>query len=126
MQAVRVYNRSLSDEELEHNRMVDEARFRGNTLEWNVRIAPGEYSASVEAAGNYCVEGTYTFTAEDAVENGNRRSLKGCRIEPWNGSSWGASTYSPGASYTYTEGVSPAKVRVTWLWQGDGSVFFIR
>ena len=126
VQAVRVYNRSLSDEELEHNRMVDEARFRGNTPEWNVRIAPGEYSASVEAAGNYCVEGTYTFTAEDAVENGNRRSLKGCRIESWNGSSWGASTYSPGASYTYTEGVSPAKVRVTWLWQGDGSVFFIR
>ena len=30
IQAVRVYNRSLSDEELAHNRMVDEARFKGN------------------------------------------------------------------------------------------------
>ena len=124
--AVRVYKRSLLDFELEHNRMVDEARFKGVLPEWNVMVAEGKHAASTEASGDYRVEGTYTFTAEDAVVDGKTHRVTGCTVETWDGSAWGAPAFVAGSSYVYTEGASPAKVRITWKWQGDGSVLIFR
>ena len=124
--AVRVYKRSLLDFELEHNRMVDEARFKGVLPEWNVMVAEGKHAASTEASGDYRVEGTYTFTAEDAVVDGKTHRVTGCTVETWDGSAWGAPAFVAGSSYVYTECASPAKVRITWKWQGDGSVLIFR
>ena len=124
--ALRVYKRALSDAELEHNRIVDEARFFGNLPTWNVQVAQGKFDASVEAVGHYLVEGTYTFTAEDAVADGKTRRVIGCMVEAWDGSAWGAPTFCSGDSYTYTVGTSPAKVRLTWRWQGGGTVLIVR
>ena len=47
-------------------------------------------------------------------------------LEAWDGSAWGAPTYVSVPSYTYTEGVSPAKVRLTWQWAGDGTTIIVR
>ena len=124
--AVRIYKRSLTDAELEHNRIVDEARFFGNPPASNVTVALGRYDASTEAVGDYLVEGTYTFSAGDAVVDGKIRRATGCKIEAWDGSAWGTPTYISVPSYTYTEGVSPAKMRLTWQWAGDGTVLIVR
>ena len=123
--ALRVYKRALSDAELEHNRIVDEARFFGNLPSWNVQVAQGKYDASVEAVGHYLVEGTYTFTAEDAVADGKTRRVTGYKLETWDDGTgdWGAPTSHGGDSFTYTEG---AKVRLTWQWQGAGTVLIVR
>ncbi len=70
IQAIRVYNRSLLDWELEHNRMVDEARFKGVAPASNVIVATkyGHVESAAqevlaEAPGAYTVEGTWTFSA---------------------------------------------------------------
>ena len=127
--AIRVYKRVLTDEELTHNREVDEARFFGNFPTSNVVIAQGQYDTSTEAVGNYLVEGAYTFTANMATtEGGSRRSVVGYTIETWdeNEGAWGAPVFGIGDSYTYTDGISPAKVRLTWKWMGGGTMLMIR
>ena len=127
--AIRVYKRVLTDEELTHNREVDEARFFGNFPASNVVIAPGQYDASTEAAGNYLVEGSYTFTADTATTvSGARRSVVGYTLETWdeNEGVWGTPVFGSGDSFTYTAGTSPAKVRLTWKWFGGGTLLLIR
>ena len=124
--ALRVYKRALSDAELEQNRIVDEARFFGNLPASNVTVAQGTCDALTEAVGDYLVEGTYTFTAENAVVDGKTRRVIGCMVEAWDGSAWGTPTFCSGDSYTYTVGTSPAKVRLTWKWQGGGTVLSVR
>ena len=122
--AVRVYKRSLLDFELEHNRMVDEARFRGNLPEWNVLMA-GKYTEyEGESAGHYLVEGSYTFTAGPATDEGGRkRKVVGYTVETWDGSAWGSPVFHGGGSCTVNAG---AKVRITWKWQPDGTAIFFR
>ena len=124
--ALRVYKRALSDAELEHNRMVDEARFFGNPPASNVTVAQGTCDASTEAVGDYLVEGTYTFTAENAVADGKTRRVIGCMVETWDGGAWSAPVFHAGDSYTYTAGASSEKVRITWRWQGGGTVLSVR
>ena len=128
IQAIRVYNRSLFDEELEHNRMVDEARFKGNPPVSNVTVAGKYADFEGEGFGDYLVEGRYTFTASAAndAKRGKVRPVEGYTIETWDGSAWGSAESHSGASYTYTVGTEPAKVRLTWRWQGDGTCITLR
>ena len=131
LQAIRVYNRSLSDEELEQNRMIDDARFKGIKPAHNVTVAAGKYADyDGELAGDYKVEGAYTFTAGAANDAaaGKVRPVLGCFVETWDAQAgaWGAAEYHAGDSFTYTAGSSPAKVRITWKWQPDGIRFILR
>ena len=123
--ALRVYKRALSDAELEHNRIVDEARFFGNLPESNVVVvdAGGEQAES----GIYKVDGTWTFTATTARGDNNEvKPVKGYTLETWDGSAWIRAASGQGDSYTYTAGTSPAKVRLTWNALPSGTVLIVR
>ena len=127
MKALRLYSRPLSDAEIAHNYKVDAARFDGVLVDANVVVA-GKY-ADYEgvALGEYEVAGSYTFTAGAATDkNGKVRPVLGYTIEAWDGSAWGAAVQHTGASYTYTVGTDPAKVRLTWRWQPDGTAVILR
>ena len=118
VQAVRVYKRSLTDEELAHNRMVDEARFRGNPPESNV-VVVNDGGECEPAVGAYKVDGAWTFTATTAPdENGVPLPVRGYTVETWNGSDWVRSGGGTGGSYTY--GDDNGKVRLTWKWKANG------
>jgi len=128
IQALRVYTHSLSDEELEQNRIVDEARFKGNLPEHNVVVASKLPDIEGgETAGCYVVEGVHTFTASALTDpaTGETRSVVGYTVETWdeNGQSWGAPVSGEGGSYAYTEG---AKVRLTWQGQPDAFIIVVR
>ncbi len=132
IQAIRVYNRSLSDEELEHNRIVDEARFKGNPPECNVTIATkygdgkGTGETLAEGVGNYKVEGSYTFSAttvrdfDDAL-----KPVGGYYLETYVDGAWIGKTWREGKnSYMYDE--SQGKVRITWSARKRGLVLILR
>ncbi len=123
--AIRVYKRVLTDEELEQNRLVDEARFFNNPPESNVVVvdAGGEQAES----GTYKVDGTWTFTATTAPGDNNEiKPVKGYTLDTWNGSAWVRSESGHGDSYTYTAGTSPAKVRLTWNAMPSSTVLIVR
>jgi hypothetical protein len=126
MKSVRIYDRQLETFELERNRKVDEARFFGLLAVTNVVVAEGKHPASAEPAGEYEVEGTWTFTATDYIGGGRRFRILGCEVETWNGTAWGAPEFREGATYTYVVGTDPAKVRITWKWQGPGTMLLFR
>jgi hypothetical protein len=126
MKSVRIYARQLETFELERNRKVDEARFFGLLAVTNVVVAAGKHPASVEPAGEYEVEGTWTFRAMDCISGGKRFRILGYEIEAWDGTAWGAPEFREGASYTYVVGTDPAKVRLTWKWQGPGTTLLFR
>ncbi len=109
--AVRVYKRSLTDAELEQNRIVDEARFFNNPPESNVIVVD---AGGVQAeSGTYKVDGTWTFTATTALDdNGVIKPVTSYQVETWNGSAWVHTESDKGGSYTYDE--SAGKVRLTW------------
>ena len=129
IQALRVYNRSLSDAELEHNRMVDEARFKGNLPEHNVVVTSRKLPdiEGGETAGCYVVEGVHTFTASALTDpaTGETRPVVGYTVETWdeNGQTWGAPVFGEGGSYAYAEG---AKVRLTWQGRADAFMIVVR
>ena len=122
----RLYNRALTAAEVVWNRKVDAARYEGMPPVTNVVVAAGQYDASVEAPGVYEVEGTWTFSATNVVDNGKTKRVAGYTLETWTDGAWGAPTAYEGSSCTYTVGTSPAKVRLTWLWQRDGVSIIIR
>lgn len=127
MKALRVYNRPLSDAEIAHNYKVDVARFDGVLSVTNVVVA-GKYTAYEGlAAGEYEVLGSGTFTAGAATDgNGKVRPVVGYTIETWENGAWSEPVSYSGSSYTYTEGTSPAKVRLMWKWHPDEMLIFIR
>ena len=124
--AARVYNRALSAAEVAWNHTVDAARYDGVLPVTNVVVAAGMYGASVELPGVYEVEGAWTFSATNAVENGKARRVVGYTVETWSNGAWGAPAKHEGASYSYAVGSSPAKVRLTWLWLKDGACVIVR
>ncbi len=127
MKALRVYNRPLSDAEIAHNYKVDVARFDGVLSVTNVVVAGKYTDYEGLAAGEYEVLGSGTFTAGAATDGkGKVRPVVGYTIEAWENGAWSAPVSYSGSSYTYTEGTSPAKVRLTWKWQPDGMFIIIR
>ena len=127
VKALRAYNRPLSAAEIAQNYTVDAARFDGVLIDANVVVAGKYTDYEGLAAGEYEVLGTGTFTAGAATDaNGKVRPVIGYAIETWNNGAWSAPVSYAGASYTYTEGMSPAKVRLTWKWQPDGTKIILR
>ena len=124
--AARVYNRPLSATEVAWNHTVDVARYDGILPVTNVVVAAGMYAAAVESPGVYEVEGAWTFSATNAVENGKARRVVGYTVETWSNGAWGTPTKYEGASYSYAVGTSPATVRLTWLWLKDGVSIIVR
>ena len=126
MKSVRVYDRQLTSFELERNRKVDEARFFGLLAVTNVVVAAGKHSASVEPPDAYEVEGAWTFKAMDCISGGKKFRILGYEIEAWDGTTWGTPEFREGSAYTYVVGTDPAKVRLTWKWQGPGTTLLFR
>ena len=129
IQAVRVYNRSLSDEELAHNRMVDEARFKGNPPESNVTIATkygdGTDETLAEEVGNYKVEGVYTFSATQVKDaKGEFKRVGGCYVSTWVDGAWSGKTWHDGDSFAYTADMG--KIRITWSPRPNGMVLILK
>ena len=128
VKALRVYNRSLSADEIAHNYKVDAARFDGVLSVTNVVVAGKFDDYEGVAPGAYEVAGEYTFTAGAATDHGKGkvRPVVGYTVEAWENGAWGAPVPHDGASYTYVAGTDPAKVRLTWLWQPDGMTVILR
>ena len=119
----RFYNRVLTDDELAHNRAIDEYRFHGVMPVTNVIVTTSHsFLAGSEANGNYEISGTYTFSAPIETQTDSRGfeyTLDGYTLETWDASKlgWSAPAANKGSSYTYTVGSSPEKVRLTWQWK---------
>lgn len=119
--SVRVYGRALSESELAQNRVVDDARFRGDgggagSDAANVIIestVPG--LAGVDECGKYAAAAGYVFeAARTAIVDGSAYVLDGYTLETWDGAAWGAAARHDGeTSYTAT---GAGLVRLTWLW----------
>ena len=132
IQAVRVYNRTLTDDELEHNRAIDEVRFKNGASGANVIVATqhgGDGEILAEEPGSYKVSGEYTFSAT-AINNakGVSRTTFGYFLEELSGGVWVNKTYHSGKSFTYSEtsGDTAGKtVRITWA-MNDGFVISLR
>ena len=117
VKSFRYYDRVLTKAELEHNRMVDNARFWGVLPVTNVVVSSTHlFLPGNEADGQYQVSGSYTFTAPvAATDRGIDYALDGYTIETWTDGEWGAAVKHEGASYAYT--TAAGKVRLTWQWK---------
>ena len=124
IQAVRIYTRALTDAELEWNRKVDEARFKGNPPDCNV-VVVNDGGVCEPEPGNYQVDGTWTFTAATALDDkGALTSVRGYKVETWNGSEWVRSGSGIGDTYNYSD--STGKIRLTWNATPQAFVLSIR
>lgn len=121
--SVRIYNVELTSDELQQNRIVDDARYRNEATKGkgndDVNVVVASNVDGVEGAEEcgkwYIPEGTHVFTAPASVFVGKKGyALAGYTVEEWNGSAWGDAVTNSGASYTASS--SSAKVRLTWLW----------
>ncbi len=124
--SVRFYNRALTEAELAHNRMVDEARFR---MKPNVLVqtsVPGVEAK--EKSGRYRVEGVYEFKAEPVRVANRIYAPSGYTVEVWDATSgaWGAAeivTFDGTGETAYTYDASNAQnVRLTWQWELAGGL----
>ena len=120
--SVRIYNVELTSDELQQNRIVDDARYRNEATKGkgnddvNVVVASNVDGAEgAEECGKwYIPEGTHVFTAPATCVVGSKfYTLDGYTVETWDGTAWGVAVTNSGASYTAS---SSAKVRLTWLW----------
>ena len=112
---VRYYDRVLSPAELKRNRQVDSARYFGALAFTNVVVAveDGEDFAAEPQAGEYAVEGEWTFTASA----GTGASPTGYKLQTWDDASgaWTNTRFGETTSYTYDESAeNGATVRLTW------------
>ena len=123
----RYYDRVLSDDELAHNREVDQARYFGALATTNVFVVAGGEGAVQAEAGAYKVEGEWTFTATTTVnKRGETVPVERYSIETLVNGVWTNKQTCDGNSYTYTEGTSPATVRLTWLPEPLGMVIIFK
>ncbi len=113
--AFRLYNRALTNEELAHNRKVDEIRFRGGLPVTNVIVVVDGDFAPTEAAGAYELTGSsWTFTA-DTKYDGSVPYYPSYKVATKVNGEWVDGPLTEGGSYTYNEG--DGEVRLTWSWQ---------
>ncbi|MBQ3290306.1 MAG: hypothetical protein IJH50_12975 [Kiritimatiellae bacterium] len=129
IQAIRVYTRSLSDEELAHNRMVDEARFKGNPPAANltvVNVQPEGASEAVQSSvedGAYNLTGSVTVTA-DAVRIDGVKYVPSYVLETYESGVWTRTSLGSGDSFTVTAEDKPQ--RLTCKWMPRGAVIIVR
>ena len=121
----RYYDRVLSDDELRQNREVDVARYSGALSTTNVLVVAG--GGTQAETGAYKVEGEWTFTATTMVNRrGETVPVERYSIETLVDGAWTSKRTYKGSSYTYTEGSSPATVRLKWLGIADGIVVIVQ
>ena len=128
--AVRIYSRKLTDDELQKNRMVDEARFHGRLTETNVVVATSNNGLTgIEPAGAYFVEGEWTFRAEERTvgegPDAVRYSPKGYTIEKLVKGEWSDRQDFTGASYVHEASKNNTPVRLVWRWKSDKGLMLI-
>ncbi len=123
----RYYDRVLTQEELVRNRNVDAVRYFGELGVTNVFVVAGGEGAVQTESGAYKVEGEWTFTATTTVnESGATVPVVRYAIQTLSDGVWSGRKCHDGNSYTYTEGTSPATVRLTWLGQPAGMMIIVR
>ena len=126
LKSIRYYDRVLTNEELVRNRNVDSARYYGALATTNVFVQAAKFGNGQVETGAYKVEGSWTFTASEAVDDaGEKRAVTGYSLETLKDGVWTDKTLHEGSSYTYAEGESPATVRLTWRW-GVGMAIIVR
>ena len=123
----RYYDRVLTQEELVRNRNVDAVRYFGELGVTNVYVVAGGEGAVQAESGAYKVEGEWTFTATTTInESGATVPVVRYAIQTLSDGVWSGRKCHDGNSYTYTEGTSPATVRLTWLGQPAGMTVIVR
>ena len=119
--SVRIYNSTLTANNLVWNRLVDEVRFRGLVTNGTVVVAtslPG--AEGNETSGTYYVNGHHTFTASAATVDGRKYKATGYTLEIYNPSTgeWvsdGEGTHA-GRTFSYTNRLASTGARITWQW----------
>jgi len=122
---VRIYDRVLSDAELEKNREIDEVR---RAYRPNVEVADGSCGAAVEEPGLYHVQGEWTFSATNVVDRfGCHRTVVGYTLEAAQDGVWGEPVRYHGSTYTHKvdEQVSDF-VRLVWRLSPRGLRVIVR
>ncbi|MCQ2392074.1 MAG: hypothetical protein MJ240_11685, partial [Kiritimatiellae bacterium] len=123
--AVRFYNRLLTEDELAHNRLVDEARFRQAPPETNAVVATSIGNVLGFPTGMFAVNGTHTFTGPgNFTQDGIDYATVGYTLERWDmdAAKWLAVTSSDEMSYAYTNCVACPRVRLIWQVESVGGV----
>ena len=121
----RIYDRALTNEELEKNREIDEVR---RTYRPNVEVADGSCGAAVEEPGLYHVQGEWTFSATNVVDRfGCHRTVVGYTLEAAQDGAWGEPVRYQGSTYTHKvdEQVSDF-VRLVWRLSPRGLRVIVR
>ncbi|HOE61659.1 MAG TPA: hypothetical protein PK251_14985 [Candidatus Latescibacteria bacterium] len=117
IQAVRIYDRVLTTEELLTNRALDDARYKTGLPVTNVIVATSVRGIEgTESAGVYAVDGSHTFTAPESVTKGaDTYTCSGYTLETWDAgnAAWGDPVTSAERAYTASDS---GKVRLIWTW----------
>ncbi len=120
----RLYSSALTEEQLEQNRIVDDARFFGvrHPVTVTNAVVASTYSFldGAEPAGFYTVDGSHEFTAPSGdvtATNGITYRCIGHTLETWNDATqtWGDPVQNDG-SLAVAVSSSDLK-RITWLWK---------
>ena len=114
---VRMYNRPLTEDEIKHNRVVDEARYRNDATKGllpNVIVVGADGTSANE---KYVADGSLTFTAPETVVNRKGAFRRyGNVVETWDGAAWGGAVTNLSGSCEITVASGDAAKRITWLW----------
>jgi len=122
VKSVRLYNRLLTEEELKHNRDVDEARFFGKIPKTGCVVVQSAIAGleGREPSGTYFPDGwTFSAGAGTQTARGIEWQCAGYQLQTWDkdSSTWGKQDSYESSSYTSPSGTSFASVRLTWLWK---------
>jgi hypothetical protein len=129
--ALRFYKRALTEEEVAHNRKVDEIRYRGNFANYaNLTVVnkqplgmeEGTYVQCNIADGIYELKGDLTLTGESQIVNGKKLNPK-YSVETYIDGGW-RQIMTGTSSCTITGGENPQ--RVTWEWKESGLVVIVQ
>ena len=127
LKTFRYYDRVLTTEEMVRNRNVDSARYFGVLGVTNVFVVAGGEGAVQTESGAYKVDGEWTFSATKTVDrNGNVVDVVRYSVETLVNGAWANRQVHNGNTYTYTEGTSPATVRLNWLPEPLGMVIIVQ
>lgn len=127
MQAVRFYDRALTEAEIVHNRKVDDARYKGVAVT-NVVVASSRADcAGVEPNGAYEVEGRWTFTARPVEIDGEEYVPTGYSLETWTDGAWSTPVVQSGTNYEHVASETASPVRLTWQFHSmNGTLIIFR
>ena len=119
--SVRIYNATLTENDLVWNRFMDEVRFRSFVTNGIVVVSSNRVGAEgTEASGTYYVNGNHTFTAPAAVTiDGCVYTNAGYKLELYNSAQkrWILDSVVAATSFAYTNCAANTGARITWNWR---------